>query len=610
MNEQLIADPLENLLSRWPGRVDTAIPVEIEQQLARARTFIYAEREQAAVMAEQAVTLARQHDDPAILANTLYQAATASRYAGRPDKAFVMCLEAQPLFEKLDDRWRASRVLLLRGNCYLSVGEHGRALELINEAARRFVTLGDQVELGRCYTAMATAHVLSADFRKAVDYTEKSLQALRGDMNSPRLRLRLMNNDAYMRFLLGKQLQGQGEQELARQEYLRAAQTLADLGEVELQAWDPIGATYLDTQVSVHIAAGDRPRARSAVLQMALWARRWKSAFERGLAWLRLADYRISLGATPRAIACVRRAIVHLQSSPQRRELVVAQSLLAQLLEEGGDFKGAYEAHCQADQIEADQQRESISVRAELLTVDSQAELDQRKSEQTLEYAQRLSNVGHMVASINHELNQPMASIKMLAETTIELIDQGDSVEAQANLQTIHKLSARLVGLTSKLAAFPAQKTSQRVRTSVHHAIGEALIILQSRLTQTPCEVVQTLDDLDILASEDQLIRVITNLLNNALDAMHDRSDRRIVVTAQAERETAVISIADQGPGIAEGVLERLFEPFFSTKAAGQGLGLGLALSRDVVQEMGGSLSAANGADGGAVFRIVLPLAQ
>jgi C4-dicarboxylate-specific signal transduction histidine kinase len=611
MNEQPISDMLEDLLSRWPGMlVETAIPAEIESQLSRARAVIYSAREQAASLAEQAVTLARQRDEPVVLASTLYQAAVTLKYADRPDRAFVMCLQAQPLFERLDDRWRASRVTLLRGDCYLAVGEHERALELINESARRFFTLGDRVELSRCYASMATAHRLGADLRQAVDHAAKALETLHNDTNSPRLRLRVTNNEAYLRVLLGRQLADQGEPQLAHEEYVRAAQTLAKLGDIDLQTWSPAGAAYLDTMVEVHIAVGDRTRAASAVMQLAVWARRWKSPFECGLAWLRLADFRIMQGAERRAITCVRRAIKHLQSLPLRRERVAAQSLLARLLENGGDQKGAYEAYCQADRIETEQQRETISMRAELLTLDSQAEQDQRKTEQTLEYAQRLSNVGHMVASVNHELNQPMATIKMLAETTIELIDCGDPLEAHANIQTIQKLSARLVGLTSKLAAFPAQKAAQHMRTSVKQAVSEALVVLQSRLAQTPCEVTQDTTDLDVLASEDQLVRVIVNLLNNALDAMQDQGQRRIVIAAHAGHNDVTLSISDNGPGIAANMLERLFEPFFSSKVAGQGLGLGLALSRDVVREMGGSLSAENGADSGAVFRIVLPLAS
>jgi C4-dicarboxylate-specific signal transduction histidine kinase len=610
MNELPRSEMLEDPHSRRPGVVgDTTLPAEIEHALAQARVCAYSARERAAGLAEQAVTSAREHREPVVLASTLYQAAMTLKYAGRPDLAFGMCLEAQPLFERLDDRWRASRVLLLRGDCYLAVGEHERALELINEAARRFVNLDDPVELGRCYTSMASAHMLGADLRQAVDDAAKSLATLDNETNSPRLRRRLMNNEAYLRFLLGKQLADQGEPLLARQEYLRAVETLAKLDDIDPHTWDPAGAIYLDTVVVVHIAADNLTRARSGVMQLARWGRRWRSPFENGLAWLRLADLRIAQGAARRAIACLRRAVNHLDAMPLRRERVSAQSLLARLLEESGELRAAFEAHCEADRLETEQQRASISMRAELLTLDLQAEQDQRKNEQTLEYAQRLSNVGHMVASINHELSQPMATIKMLAETTTELIDRGDPFEVQANIQTIQKLSARLVGLTSKLAAFPAQQAAQRMRTSVKQAVSEALVVLQSRLAQTPCEVVQELADLDVLASEDQLVRVIVNLLNNALDAMQDQSQRRIVITARAGHDGVTLSISDNGPGIAASVLERLFEPFFSSKLAGKGLGLGLALSRDVVQEMGGRLTATNGAGSGAVFRIVLPLA-
>jgi C4-dicarboxylate-specific signal transduction histidine kinase len=306
---------------------------------------------------------------------------------------------------------------------------------------------------------------------------------------------------------------------------------------------------------------------------------------------------------------------------PLDPDRVTTYLLLADLLEEVGDIKGAYQAHVQAGDIEAQQQREAIAMRAELLALDLEAEQGMSKSEQTLAYAQRLSNVGHMVASINHELSQPMSSIKMLAETTTELLQTEDMEEVHANLRVMHKLSSRLADLANQLAAFPAQAAAEQPEVNLKHVVDEALVMLSSRLAQTPCEITLIGCDIDICAPESQLVRVIANLLNNALDAMHGRDNRRVTIEAGAttqnltqnanpnEPQNVRITVTDTGPGIAESLLERLFQPFFSTKSAGKGLGLGLALSRDVVREMGGDLTAANGPDGGAVFTIILPAA-
>lgn len=601
---------LEDRPAMWPNRAaEKALPAEVDQCLSSAHQCTFSAREQAVLQADQAVILARGIPEPSVLARTLYQAAMIMRRAQRPDRAFVLCLEAQPLLERLDERWRASCVVLLRGDCYLDVGEHERARELINEATERFANLDDRAQLGRCYTAMAKAHVLGGDLHKAVDHAVKSLALLDAYTGNMPLRHQLKNNEAYLRFMLGQQWAESGQSQPARDAYARAAQALPGLDEIDVQRWDTNGAGLLDTAIAVHIAAGDLARARDAMKKLAGWARRWNSPVEKGLAWLRLADFRVMQGAPHQAIACARRATRYFDTLPLEANRVAAQLLLARLLEETGDLKGAYEAHCEACEIEARQQKESIAMRAELLTLDLEAEQELRKTAQTLAYAQRLSNVGHMVASINHELNQPMSSIKMLAETTIELLNMGDREEAQANIEVMHRLSSRLVDLTSKLAAFPAQSAGEQPRVSVKHAVAEALSILRSRLAQTPCEIVQDLTEVDVQATEDQLVRVLANLLNNALDAMEGCDKRQVVIAASVEPQQIVLRLSDSGPGIPDSVRERLFQPFFSTKAAGQGLGLGLALSRDVVREMKGDLTAANGPLGGAVFCVTLPLA-
>jgi C4-dicarboxylate-specific signal transduction histidine kinase len=301
----------------------------------------------------------------------------------------------------------------------------------------------------------------------------------------------------------------------------------------------------------------------------------------------------------------------HLVTLPNEPRLVTARLLLADLLEDQGDYPGAYEAYAEGSRVAAEQQREAIALRAEMLALDRDAEQVLRSTEQTLAYAQRLSNVGHLVASINHELNQPMASIRLVAETALELIDSGETAEVLASMRSMLKLSTRLTDLTAQLAAFPARSTAQVQQLSLRQAVLEALGMLRSRLGQTPCEIVIGFDDALAHGFEGQLVRVIANLVNNALDVLEPVQSRRIEFSCAADGEFIVLSVADNGPGLAPAVLERLFQPFFSTKAAGRGLGLGLALSRDVMREMGGDLLARNGngnGNGGAVFDVRLPL--
>lgn len=610
MNPQNAAEFVEDRPPLWPNRVaEKPLPPQIDELLIQAQGLALSASAQAVQLAEQAVHLARVTSDPNLLSRTLFQAATLMRDARRPDRAFVLCLEAEPVLELLDERWRASCVLLLRGRCYLDVGEHERALELITQAAERFTSLDDRAQLWHCHTAMARAHELGGDLTAALLLAKKSMASLDGSAASTKMRRQLQNNEAFWHRALGQQWSDKGDTARAQAEFALAKQCLPDLQGLDVSGAEKHAALFLDNTISVCLANGDMVAARTAMKQLARYARRGRNPFEKGLAWLRLADFRVAQEAPQQAIVCARRAAVYLDTLPLERQRVTTQLLLAKLLEQTGDLKGAYEAHVQASDIEAAQQKDAITQRADLLTLDLEAEKELRKTAQTLEYAQRFSNVGHMVASINHELNQPMSSIKMLAETTIELLGMGHHEEAQANIQVMHKLSSRLVDLTSKLAAFPAQASKENPSVNLAHAVNEALAVLRSRLAKTPCQIVQALPDLEVTAAEGQLVRVLANLLNNALDALESNPQRVIRIEAQVDSDKVKLRVSDNGPGLSDSVRERLFQPFFSTKAAGQGLGLGLALSRDVVREMNGELLAGNAVGGGAVFSITLPLA-
>jgi signal transduction histidine kinase len=603
----------------WPNRTaEKQLPADIERRLVEALRCVFTDRDLAASLAQECVDLARADGDPGMLALVLYQSAMVLRHAGRPDRAFILCLEAQPLLERFDDRWRASGVILERGLCYLAVGEHDRALDLLGDAAERFDQIEDGAQTARCWTAMAKAHLLGGDLHRAVDCAVRSLAVLDAaggppPLRVPPLRVQLRGVEAYLHLMLGHQFAADGDAASCRLEYARAAQALPDLADIAFDNWDPGSALAIDTMIAVHIAAGNAAEAKTAMKALARWARRWNSPVEKAQAWLRLADFRVMQHLPQQAIECARRAARQFENVPLEPGRVAAQLLLARQLENIGDAKGAYEAHREASRIQAQQQQDAIAMRADLLMLDLQAEQELRSSEQTLAYAQRLSNVGHMVASINHELNQPLSSIKMMAETTVALLDIGEQADALANLAVLQRLSGRLVDLASKLAAFPVQSTAEPRCVGLRHAVEEALAMLGSRLAQSDCEVVRMQGDVQVQAAESQLVRVIANLLNNALDAMAAAAPgapRRIVIATQQEAGRVLLRLADSGPGMSDKVRERLFQPFFSTKPAGQGLGLGLALSRDVVREMGGDLTAANGSDGGAVFTISLKRAD
>ena len=111
----------------------------------------------------------------------------------------------------------------------------------------------------------------------------------------------------------------------------------------------------------------------------------------------------------------------------------------------------------------------------------------------------------------------------------------------------------------------------------------------------------------EIWGDDQKLQQVILNLIVNAEYAMRRSPTKRLVIRTAHEGDAIVTEVSDTGAGMSQDTLQRVFEPFFTTKPPGEGTGLGLAISYEIVQELGGSMSAENHPEGGACVEIVLP---
>jgi C4-dicarboxylate-specific signal transduction histidine kinase len=147
----------------------------------------------------------------------------------------------------------------------------------------------------------------------------------------------------------------------------------------------------------------------------------------------------------------------------------------------------------------------------------------------------------------------------------------------------------------------------------LNEVLGEVLDLLHSDLIQRRVSVERhlALSLPAVLADRVQLQQVLLNLILNACDAMSANApgERRItLVTALTPDDAVLLAVADRGAGIPEGKIDRVFEPFFTSKE--HGMGLGLAICRSIVEAHGGRLHAANNPDGGATFHLALPGAE
>jgi signal transduction histidine kinase len=218
--------------------------------------------------------------------------------------------------------------------------------------------------------------------------------------------------------------------------------------------------------------------------------------------------------------------------------------------------------------------------------------------------AEQLSAVGQLAAGMAHEVRNPLTSIKMLVEAGLRT--QKPKPFTLENLQVIHAEIVRLERTVQGFLDFARPSALQRAQCDLREVVTQGVELVRLRARQQKVEIKLACTDQPVPVHLDrvQFCTVLVNLLINALDAMPQGG--RLAVSLRKSRETGIeLEVADTGPGISPEIAGRLFTPFSSTKPTGSGLGL--SISRRVVEEHGGTVTAANRTEGGACFSIILP---
>ena len=234
-----------------------------------------------------------------------------------------------------------------------------------------------------------------------------------------------------------------------------------------------------------------------------------------------------------------------------------------------------------------------------------------RQTQSELVQAGKLAALGQMSAALSHEFNQPLGAARNYAENAQLLLDRGRGDEARANIDRIVGMIDRMTRISRHLRNF-ARKPNQQLRpVALAEAVVAAQELLSWRLAKTGVMLKVDLGErpLFVTGGAVRLQQVLVNLLSNAIDAVEDGPDKRLHLCARHQAEMVQITLRDHGPGVAEGVQARIFDPFFSTKEVGKGLGLGLSISYNIVRDFGGRLSMRNHPEGGAEFVLELQAA-
>jgi signal transduction histidine kinase len=224
--------------------------------------------------------------------------------------------------------------------------------------------------------------------------------------------------------------------------------------------------------------------------------------------------------------------------------------------------------------------------------------------------ASKLATMGELAASIAHELNNPLATVSLRTESLLERLPESDP--NRAPLEVISQEVDRMATLVNNLLEFSRRRYRQVSTVDVRAEISNSIEFVHYHLRNRRIEVVSQFapDVPGIQADRQQLRQLFLNLLTNASDAMPQGGTLTLRVDPMitgSEANAVVIEFADTGEGIAPDNLNKIWEPFFTTKPEGRGTGLGLAICRRIVEEHGGSIDVESEIARGTTVRIVFP---
>jgi two-component system sensor kinase FixL len=223
----------------------------------------------------------------------------------------------------------------------------------------------------------------------------------------------------------------------------------------------------------------------------------------------------------------------------------------------------------------------------------------------------RLAWLGELAGSIVHEVNQPLASIVSSADAALRWLER-DEPDIEAAVKSVERISeiARRAGRTvADMRAMTSNTSLEVVERSMNSIVGEALQMSSAVIARSDVRTAIVFDPAKPMVSVNpaQLVQVMLNLVQNAVDSMREVTDRaRILgIRTATDRVSVIVEVSDSGVGLPAGDAARLFDPLYTTKKGG--MGLGLAICRRAVLMHGGTIEARSNPDFGALFAVSLP---
>jgi two-component system NtrC family sensor kinase len=226
----------------------------------------------------------------------------------------------------------------------------------------------------------------------------------------------------------------------------------------------------------------------------------------------------------------------------------------------------------------------------------------------------KLAALGKMAAGVAHEINNPLAVIIQKTGWMEDLLMEEDFSKSEnleefrSSLRKIEEHVERARKVVHSMLGFARKMEPRLEDVDVNQTIMQTISMLQNYSRINNIDIISDLDlGIPIIASDQsQLQQVFLNLITNAIDAIS--KDGRIDVVSRRDKDTIVVEVTDDGPGIPEDRRRKVFDPFYTTKDTGKGTGLGLWVSYDIIAKMGGAIQLKSEVGVGTTFTVSIPV--
>lgn len=235
-------------------------------------------------------------------------------------------------------------------------------------------------------------------------------------------------------------------------------------------------------------------------------------------------------------------------------------------------------------------------------------EAELRAAQESLIQAEKMAALGRMSTAIVHEISQPLAAMEATL-LTATMMAEAAAPDATQRIETARGLVRRMQRTTKRLKSFARKEVTETEPVDLMTVIEGAMEVIQPRARSAGVipELRPVAASCRVQAGRGRMEQVLVNLLVNALDAVEGRDGAKVEVGLVLTPDEARITVEDNGPGIDPQVMQRVSEPFFTTKSKSEGLGLGLAISTEIISSFGGQIDLDPRAGGGLCASVRLP---